>query len=364
MNDQKSSNQITVLYFGTYDPEYSRNRVLIDGLRKNGVNVIECEDDSAGFKKFLKLFLKFRRIKDNYDVIVIGFFSPLIVPFAKLITRKPVIFDPLVLLYDSNVLDRKVIKPKSLRAFYYWFLDWLTLHLADMVLLDTEEHIKYASKEYKVRPEKFKRIFIGTREDIYHPIAKTRENNKFLVEFHGIFNTLQGVAFIIKAAKHLESHDDIKIIIIGNGKGQDKLLQLAQSLKIRNIEFIEPVDKKELAIKISEADVCLGIFGTSDKARRVIPNKVYECAGMRKPVITADTPAIREFFTDDDLMLVKIADAEAIARAVLKLKEDKELRERLANNAYTKLISCASTEILGLRFKEIIQELIFRLKHE
>ena len=364
MNDKKLSNQITVLYFGTYDPEYSRNWVLIDGLRKNGVNVIECRDDSTGFKKFLKLFLKFRRIKDSYDVIVIGFFSPLIVPFAKLITLKPVIFDPLVLLYDSNVLDRKVVKLKSFRAFYYWFLDWLTLHLADAVLLDTKEHIKYASKEYNVRPEKFKRIFIGTREDVYHPIVKTWKTDKFLVEFHGIFNTLQGVEFIIKAAKLLEPYDDIKIIIIGNGKGQDKLLQLAQTLKIKNIEFIEPVDKKELAIKISEADVCLGIFGTSDKARRVIPNKVYECVGMRKPVITADTPAIREFFTDDDLMLVKIADAEAIANAVLKLKQDQELRERLANNAYTKLNSRASTKILGLEFKEIIQELIFRTKYE
>src|SRR3989344_5855748 len=114
MNDQKSSNQITVLYFGTYDPEYSRNRVLIDGLRKNGADVIECRDDSTGFKKFLKLFLKFRRIKNNFDVVVIGFFSPLIVPLAKLITRKPIIFDPLVMLYDSNVLDRKAVKPKSL----------------------------------------------------------------------------------------------------------------------------------------------------------------------------------------------------------------------------------------------------------
>lgn len=364
MNDKKSSDQITVLYFGTYDPEYSRNRVLIDGLRKNNVNVIECRDNSTGFKKFWELFLKLRRIKDDYDVAVIGFFSPLMVPFAKLIIRKPIIFDPLVLLYDSNVLDRKVIQPKSLRAFYYWFLDWLTLHLADVVLFDTAEHIKYASKEYKVRPKKFKKIFIGTREDIYHPIMKARENNKFLVEFHGIFNTLQGVEFIIQAAKFLEPHNDIAIIIIGNGRGQDKLLQLAKNLDIKNIEFIEPVDKKELAIKISEADVCLGIFGTSGKALRVIPNKVYECAGMKKPIITADTPAIRELFTDDDLMLVKIADAEAIANAVLKLKQDKELRERLANNAHAKLNSRASTKILGLEFKKIIQELIFRIKHE
>ncbi len=358
MNYKKSSNQITVLYFGTYDPEYSRNRVLIDGLRENGVEVVECRDDSLGLKKFWKLFLKLRQIKKEYDAVVIGFFGPLMVAFAKIITRKPVIFDPLVFLYDTNVMDRKVTKPGTFRAFYYWFLDWLNLRLADMILLDTEEHIKYASKEFGVKANKFKKLLIGTREDIYHPMANNSENKKFLVEFHGIFNTLQGVEFIIQAAKKLESREDIKFIIIGGGKDKVKHFKLAEDLKVKNIEFISPVDKKELAFKISQSDVCLGIFGVSEKAKRVIPNKVYECVAMKKPVISADTPAIREFFTDDDLTLVKIADAEAIARAILKLKDNKELMEKLANNAYEKLVSNASTKILGLKFKEIIKELI------
>jgi len=356
--------KISVLYFGTYDPEYSRNCVLMNGLKMSGVDVIECRDDSPGLKKFWRLFLKFRRIKKDFDCIIIGFFSPLIVPLAKLISRKPVIFDPLTLLYDSNVLDRKVVRPKSLKAFYYWFLDWLTLHLADIVLFDTSEHIKYASKEYGVRLEKFRRVFIGSREDIFHPMEKKITTKDFLVEFHGIFNPLQGVEFIIKAAQKLESHPDIRFTIIGNGRIQGKLLQLARDLGIKKIDFIEPISQKEVTLKIAEADVCLGIFGVSDKTRRIIPNKVYECVAMKKPVISADTPAIRELFTDDDLMLVKIADAEAIARAVLKLKQDKELRERLANNAYAKLNSRASTKILGLEFKEIIQELILRPKHE
>lgn len=346
-----------VLYFGTYDPEYSRNRVLIDGLRDNGVEVIECRDDSLGLKKFWKLFFKLRQIKSGYDAVVIGFFGPLMVTFAKLITRKPVIFDPLTFLYDTNVMDRKVTKPGTFRSLYYWLLDWLNLHLADMILLDTEENIKYASKEFKIKMDKFQKLFIGTREDIYHPMEKNSEAKEFTVGFHGFFNTLQGVEFIIRAAKRLESHEDIKFVIIGGGKDKIKHFKLAEDLKLRNIEFIGLMDQKELALKIAKTDICLGIFGVSDKARRVIPNKVYECVAIKKPVISADTPAIRELFTDNDLMLVKIADAEAIASAILKLKGDKELREKLANNAYEKLVSNASTKILGLKFKKMIQKL-------
>ena len=31
-----------VLAFGTYDPDYARNKNVLDGLRLNGVEVVEC----------------------------------------------------------------------------------------------------------------------------------------------------------------------------------------------------------------------------------------------------------------------------------------------------------------------------------
>ena len=33
-----------VCYFGTYRAEYSRNQIMIEGLRRNGVEVIECHE--------------------------------------------------------------------------------------------------------------------------------------------------------------------------------------------------------------------------------------------------------------------------------------------------------------------------------
>ena len=34
-----------ILYFGSYDSDYARNRVLIKGLRVQEVDVIECRDN-------------------------------------------------------------------------------------------------------------------------------------------------------------------------------------------------------------------------------------------------------------------------------------------------------------------------------
>ena len=47
------SDKLKILYFGFYDPNYARNSVLISGLRQNGVEVIECRDNSSGVRKFI-----------------------------------------------------------------------------------------------------------------------------------------------------------------------------------------------------------------------------------------------------------------------------------------------------------------------
>jgi hypothetical protein len=35
---------LRVCYFGTYRANYSRNQIMIEGLRRNGVEVVECHE--------------------------------------------------------------------------------------------------------------------------------------------------------------------------------------------------------------------------------------------------------------------------------------------------------------------------------
>jgi hypothetical protein len=55
------------------------------------------------------------------------------------------------------------------------------------------------------------------------------------------------------------------------------------------------VDAAGIPGLIHDADVGLGIFGTSDKALTVVPNKAYEIAATQTPLISGDTPALAEF---------------------------------------------------------------------
>ncbi len=94
------------------------------------------------------------------------------------------------------------------------------------------------------------------------------------------------------------------------------------------------VPYEALGAEVSAAAICLGVFGASDKAARVVPNKVWQAMAAGRPVVTADTPAVREVLRDDEsALLVPAGDAQALGSALARLASDPGLRSRLGSAA-------------------------------
>ena len=80
---------------------------------------------------------------------------------------------------------------------------------------------------------------------------------------------------------------------------------------------------------------CLGIFGDAEKAKKIILNKTVEALAVRKPLVKGDSPPAREIIKDrENCMLVSMANPKALAEAILMLKDDKKLRDKIAENGY------------------------------
>ena len=323
-----------ILYFGFYKPDYGKNRVLIKGFQENGIEVIQCRVSGGRFVQLIKLFFKYVTMRNkDFDVMVVGFPGQEIMPLARFLTRKPIIFDILTSHYGGYILDRQYFNKKSWRAAYYRWIDRFSCRLADLVLLDTNAHINFFVEEFNLPREKFLRVFVGTDDEVMKPFEVKKETDKFLVHFHGHFIPLQGVKYIIKAAKFLEK-DNIHFNIIGNGQTFKDDLKLAESLGVGNINFIGPVSYGELPLFMAKADICLGIFGNSPKADLVIPNKVYEAMAMGKPIITADTPAARELLSDrENVLFCRKADARDLAEKIRFLKNSPDLGRIIGEGA-------------------------------
>ena len=348
---------MTVLYFGLYDPSYARNWVLINGLKKNGINVIELRRKPGRFA-VIRLFFDYVRLRKRFDAMVVGFPGQEVMFLARILTRKPLIFDVFTSHYGGYILDRQKFTKNSWRAEYYKFLDKWSCKLADAVLLDTKAHIDFFVREYNLPPQIFKRIWAGANDDFFKPVASIPSQDKFHVLFFGTYIPLQGIEYIVRAAKILESESDIVFTLVGRGQEYEKIQKLSLELNLKNVEFRPMMEPERLRDEIVNCSISLGIFGNTPKTAIVIPNKVFMGVAMKKAVITADTPAIRELFGENDLWMVPRADGEALAQAILRLKRDVAIRENLAQGGYNKFAKFASHEALGRELKGIIENII------
>lgn len=351
-----------ICYFGTYCTQegYPRNNVIIKGLRKNGIEVIECHvelwkgyGDKARviktifhnvkliariFHSYFLLVIKFFFIRD-FDIVLVGYPGFIDIFLAKCLTifrRRPLVFDAFISLYDTLVGDRKMVGSNSFKARLLWLIDKYACLAADRVLLDTDADIDYFAREFGIKREKFIRVPVGEDDDIFKPVEQPKRDDVFRVLFFGTYLPLHGLEFIVKAANLLRNFKDIHFILVGSGADYDEIQKLSRNLDSNNIEFIKAwKGYDELKQIIAQADVCLGIFGLTDKARRVVPCKVYASLAMAKPLITGDSPSAREMLQDGETaVLCRMADPEALRDKIAILREDSKLRDKIAKNGH------------------------------
>lgn len=328
----------TILMFGNFDLEGGRGWMIRTGLQKHGFSLLYCRTEKPGLlAKYGDLWRQWKNHTGRVDVLYVPFLGQYFLPLAWWIARSkriPLVIDSFLSLYDTEVKDRKRFSPFHPYAWLLWILDWLCGRLPQMMLLDTEEHKKYFLQHYGTPPQKILALPIGCRTDLFVP-ADTPAHEGFRVEFHGTYIPLQGIETILGAARILQDKGvaDISFELIGGGQTYDSMRAIADRHALRNVLFTKSIAMSALPAKIAAADICLGIFGTTDKADRVIPNKAYEILACGKPLVTGDTTAARRVLSHEQTAyLCTPGDPAALAAAILALKADPGLRGKLGKN--------------------------------
>ena len=333
-----------ILMIGNYELEkYARGRIIYKGLKKNGANVEIVLGNPA---KIAKRLLNF-----DFDIIIASGKPILWAAFLlKPLHKKKIIFDAFISDYDNLVIDRKIVKNPILSRLL-WFGDKYSCAVSDKVILDTNEHIKYFCQEFGLNRQKFDRVFIGADGDILKiKEEEGRENRRlFEVLFYGTYIPVHGIDYILKAAAILESKDsDIEFTLIGNGQTYNEMIKLNEQLQNKNCRFIDFINQEELLQRIYYCNVCLGIFGSTPRAKRAIPNKVFDAISMKKPVISSKTAATTELFKDKiNILYSKIADEEDLAEKILLLKSNNQLINSISENGYRLFLNKLDPKSIG-----------------
>lgn len=321
-----------MLQFGHFDPGYSRNRIMRKALTRAGASVQVVTDERPFATRSRALVRGARR--ESADAVLVAFPGHADVGLARLAgvgRRTPVIFDAFVSLYESAVGDRKTVRRGSPGAYRYALEDWLASAMATRVVLDTETHAQYFADVTRVPRRRFRRIWLGADDDVMRPRASP-DPSRFRVFVYASFIALHGLEHVVSAAHILERQDeDVAFTVVGDGDGRPEIERIVRALGVTSIEFVGWQPYASLPEIMGRHHVCLGIFGTSGKAGRVIPNKVFDALAVERPVITADTPAAREALVHGrDAWLCAPGSGEALADALLRLRDDPQLRSTVA----------------------------------
>jgi hypothetical protein len=294
------------LVFGSYDADrHPRVAVLRDGLRAAGHRVAELNrplgmstsdkvDAARSMRGSVRLLrsmarswwrlVRSRRSVEAPDVVVVGYLGHFDVHLARLLwPRATIVLDHMVGLADT-VRDRGVDRGPVYRVLDA--VDRAALHRADLVLVDTDEqrdHLPVSVRERVVV------VLVGA-SDQWFESDRPRRGLPLEVCFVGLYTPLQGAPVIGEAIAALADDERIHFTMIGGGQDLETTRRAAEGGRVRWVDWVPAA---ELPAVVASHDVGLGIFGTSPKAARVVPNKVYQSIAAGNVVVTSDTAAQR-----------------------------------------------------------------------
>ena len=362
-----------LLWLGTYERDYTRTRVLMAGLRGLGVDVVECHRplweltrhkagsflSPAGLpaltgqlvSAWLSLALEQRRVR-GVDAVVAGYpYQPDALPawvFARG-RRVPLVADAMISMSDTLAGDRaRVGRPvgAALAA-----LDTVTMRAAGVVVADTEAHARFYAERFGVPRDRLGVARVGAEAAVFRPAPPPPGRPRTL--FYGKLSPLHGLDTLLEAAR-MPGVPPLRLI--GDGQLGDWLDAEIRRDRPPDFEHVPWVEYERLGDEIAAAGICLGVFGRSEKAARVVPNKVYHAMAVGRPVITADTPAAREVLEHErTALLVPAGDPVALAAAMRRLDADAELRVRLGDAARARFLEVASEPVVASDFLSALE---------
>lgn len=353
-----------VLFLTGREHSYSRNAVLLEAFQHFAhVDIAIVPEKGSIIKRSLyALAVAIRKPLHAYDLIFVGFYGYLILQVIARLTQTPILFDAFVSNYDTLCFDRQVFRPNSLAGKFTYWLDKSSLTMATHVLIDTPSHASYMSETFHIEPKYITAIPVGCQD---HLFSEQQENGAFdasttTVLFYCSYQPLHGVETVIRAADSIRQ-ENIQIEIVGTGQERDKCEQIATALQLTNVKFTDPVPVTSLNSLISSAHIALGgHFGTSSKADRTVPGKIYQLLASGSTIIATSTTANLATLTPNhDALLVPPNDYRALSKAIIRLHKSPDERKRLSRNAhitYTERFSQERiTDMMHVLAKQIVE---------
>jgi glycosyltransferase involved in cell wall biosynthesis len=229
----------------------------------------------------------------------------------------------------------------SLMVFAFDFQErWISRN-ADQLTVASRGLLDISSRRFRIDPKKMHYVPNGATRDLLNnesnnvPIARVGDSNTILLYTRFLEFSVDRLLEIFQRVK--SSIPSAKLVVVGKGSfgEEENLVSLAKKRGVGDaITYLGWALPKDLGKVLEVGDVAIYPIDDNLMNRTKCPGKLIELLSIGKPVVAEDVGQIREYVRNGETgLIVPSGENERFAEQIIRLLQDKELRERLGRGA-------------------------------
>ncbi len=181
---------------------------------------------------------------------------------------------------------------------------------------------------------------------------------KQLILYTGTLGLIDDCGQILEVARVIEQwggHDDLEIVLIGDGKERALLEERKRELKLEHVHFLGLMSKEDVTRWLSVA--CCSLFVVKDVPflSTASPNKLFDAFASGVPVVQTTQGWIKDLLAREQCgITVPPNNPEAMAGAVLQLARGEAIRNSLGANARRVAHELFDRNLLAGRMRQVL----------
>lgn len=283
-------------------------------------------------------------LKGDYDLVFVYEPSPITVGFPAIVLKKfkkiPIVFWvqdlwPEVLESAGGISNKLVLDiAKAFSSVIY--------NSSDRVLVTSKAFVG-PIVNHGVEPQKV-HYYPQYAESFYKPIKVSLQTNEihqlpegFKIMFAGNIGVSQSIDTIIQAAEICQNLEEIKWVIVGQGRDYDRVKNVVeQKGLVRTVFLLGQKKPEEMPTLFALADVLLLTLKKDPVYAMTVPAKIQSYMACKKPILAAVDGECANLINDAGAGLVVAAeDSESLAEAAVAMyKATKDEQKEWSRKSY------------------------------
>lgn len=223
------------------------------------------------------------------------------------------------------------------------------------------ENFKQMLNERGFSEKKIFTIYNGINTNIKHEVVDKKiflekyglsyDENVLYVGIASRLNYVKGIETFLKCANELKN-ENIIFLIAGSGEEKDKYLKIKKDNDLKNVHFLGQIDDIFSFYNVLDINTLTSISES-------FPYALLEGGLMKKATTASKVGGIPEMIEDGvSGFLFEKEDYTTLSNLVVKLKNDKILRQNIGDNFYDRIINNFSSEKMKQRHIEIYKTIL------